>query len=539
MSKTAAELDQETAIFEAQAKRDEAAAKAALASRKLADATAEADPAAVARLKTAEIEKAARERESEALAALEAAARREAALAEMAAARAKRDPLAVARAQRAEEAKAARQAAADELTDAETRAKRAAALNEAEAANVRARIGIIPAAPAGRNSVEVQSGGGKAEAAMLTAFAARTAAEAIVARVPADGGAIVVAGGEPQFAFGRWEQFDLAMRQLDGQLDRAAALVAAAGREVPVAPETKGITAERSVSPGTLIGAGLDTAARLAQYFQTNHVVGEVAVEADDAMLVAATAGALLEAGPERPVFLLPLATGKAFDAVTATLEEAAAKAGGAALDAEAADAAAAALRIAAGAEAEAGEKARLLDRAEAHARAASACRAAVTAFEAFALRLLKEEADGALPVARIAEQRALADKLADGAHVLFVRARAPAGGYYTRSNLWASLFGVPVHVAGGLVTHFTLIGGADRAVRAAGIVPIHSGYRKLLGVAYGASGRRRTLAEALLGGGSRAPARRLEAPRLALPAPASAQPGATPSSSSAPPEAT
>ena len=81
---------------------------------------------------------------------------------------------------------------------------------------------------------------------------------------------------------------------------------------------------------------------------------------------------------------------------------------------------------------------------------------------------------------ALVADEKTLADALANGAIALFVHVNIAAGGYYTKKNLWTFFGGMPFYVSGGAVVSYTAIDGKTGKVGSAGQFQLFNGYRKM-----------------------------------------------------------
>jgi hypothetical protein len=93
-------------------------------------------------------------------------------------------------------------------------------------------------------------------------------------------------------------------------------------------------------------------------------------------------------------------------------------------------------------------------------------------------------DAKGVAAVVNVAKEKAIADSLGQGALLLLVKVEKAGGAFVTKKNLWTFFGTMPIYHMGGAALSFTLVGGSDGAVKAAGVFPIHGGFIKAGGVA-------------------------------------------------------
>lgn len=351
-----------------------------------------------------------------------------------------------------------------ELAEQVAKAKKAAI--EAKDAAAKAAIGTIPDAPEPKGSVTVKENGGRSEAMLMAARAATRAAVTIadeVRAVPVTGPVILLIGMEPP-SRAAWAQFDLGARLLADQFERAAALMTATRNRFPA-----GAPAEIAIESLTPIGAGIEAAAKLAQFFQGEYTVQGIAIDANSTALATALAMRLRDRALIVPA-LYPAPTPEADAALFARLTQladASAIARGDATEAEAQ------------AVATAGTPA-----ASAFTRAAAAARDVLAAYDAFMTRQAAADDKGVVLIERVRREHGVDALLArPGAVALMIEHDAALGGLYTVRNLWTIFGGPPVHVMGGAIASYLMVRAADGVVLAGGTIPIHGGYRTLSGI--------------------------------------------------------
>lgn len=425
--KTKQQLDDETALLEAQRARDVKAAEALAAATALATAQRDADPTTAARKKQLADERALLDVEKENLALRKA------------------------------------------NSDA------AAAQIAAEKAQIQAELGSVPDAPVSKGGVTVNQNGGKAEATLLAARATAKAAAQIATQVPTRT-EVVIVGGKAKPLFDEWDRFDVGRKLLGDQFARAGNLFKAAGGDAPLAGSNGTTDISRELVP-LAVGTALESLAKLGQFFQTEYTVSNLEIGTDDDLLVAAVGQAIKKRSSAVKITLIdfnPAARPAA--KILPDLNALAGQADIAIAQASEADRRAALLKAAA--EEKGADKADLQSKAAAYERAATALRAALTAYDSFSSGVMTVDTSGRPRLVRIAEAKQVVDSLAAKGSVLFVHMHSQTGGFYTKKNLWTFLGGMPFRVMGGVVVSYTVIDGSNGAVSASGIVPVHGGYR-------------------------------------------------------------
>ncbi|MBQ1542284.1 MAG: hypothetical protein IIZ63_09795 [Caulobacteraceae bacterium] len=345
----------------------------------------------------------------------------------------------------------------------------------AQNASLQAQLGTFPDS-GNSGKVDVKTDGGKAEAALLAGRATNIAAAQIVEAVKdkAAGRSVHVYAGADRPTTDRWTGFDLRQRVLASalapkadDLDRRAQ-AALAEIKLGATPHAKA-----EAAPLAAVALGAATLTKILGLFQTDNEVGGVAVEHDDAQLALAVAGALRAAGPApTAVYLAGRSTGTAdpdtFDLIKPLAEQGAHAQARIAYLQERAKAVRADVKA---------KDPKLIEAAGACDQAVAAWQAVAGGYDALLTGLTTPDAGGALPAARVAAEKRLADALGGTDLVLFVKADASVGGYYVRKNILSVFGGEPFYVAAGVVASYVLVAGRQGDVLAAGVTPVHGGY--------------------------------------------------------------
>lgn len=345
-----------------------------------------------------------------------------------------------------------------EAVKARADAERSAAVSQAQA-----RFGsVAPATDGGTGAITVNSGAGKAEAALLAARAYADGAEVIAARLPAEVTTIaVIPGGEgptyPEY------------------LEFMAKLEAIRSRLEPLLVQTP---TTRAAMPGvpvlTSAGALLQAVSALGTYFRSDYQVGGLELEDDDHRLATAMSGALLKLGRVVRQPLRQVAQVKDLVDLLAPLklEEAEVLLGQRRLGLKA-------LRTEQAATDDESVKQELSVRIEEEAASLTQLEEVMKSVEEFVKDLSVKDAAGVPLIVKIMRGRAIHGEVASEVHLLFISAHDTAGSYYTKKNLWSFLGSMPFYVMGGAVIEYNLT-GPDGSVKAAGLLPMHGGVRKV-----------------------------------------------------------
>jgi hypothetical protein len=360
----------------------------------------------------------------------------------------------------------------------------------ADLAAAQAAIGTV-AGGGIEGTVTVKSDAGKGEATLLAARAIVLAAADIAKRVKpvATGRRIVVQSGmdAPQFASYRQfllqqalllRAFDTAQQEAIRLEQQAVALEALPPRAAAALP----------IPPLTEAGVLIDAVTKLGSYFLSNYEIGGIALTPDTAQLLASAAAALLSEGATDVVVLdraVPR-TADFDDVVKAVADKTIAvdsKAG--ALAAKAQQATERSQQY------ETDALARLQQAAKLYAQAAGLLRSAIAKAQDFISGLATVDTKGIALITKVAQEKAVCDALTkttepsegrpaeSAALLLMLDVRAAVGGYYTKKNLWTFFGGMPFFAMGGAVVTYTLLDSGG-VIKAAGLVPVHSGYAKV-----------------------------------------------------------
>lgn len=369
---------------------------------------------------------------------------------------------------------------------------RTAAYN-AEAAEITARNApakaAVDALPTSTTSgaVATAADAGKAEATLLAAKAANTAAQSIVSALGANmnGKSVTIFAGSERPALDHLNAFNLRLQLLQNAIaPKAQALddaAVAALRAIHLTAATGGGHATAQFAP-MAIALGVSALTKLVGLFQTDYNVGGIALTPDDNLLATAIAGRLTTASANKPSGVTLYSRGTNIGAETKIL---------ALLTPVATNSASAQARIAFFQERAKAIRADPNAKDQSMADAAAACDQAAAAwllvangYDTFLQGLTTADTAGNLPIAKIADEQRLAETFGAGELVLFVQMNASVGGFYTKKNLFTAFGAEPFFVAGGVVTSYTLVGGTDGKVMAAGVIPVHGGYHRAPSVA-------------------------------------------------------
>lgn len=124
-------------------------------------------------------------------------------------------------------------------------------------------------------------------------------------------------------------------------------------------------------------------------------------------------------------------------------------------------------------------ENARLSAVADLYRAATEFYSAADKGFDDFLASLAEVDTTGVLRATRIAEQRAIADALSQGALAVLLHVGGTSGTTYTKKSLWTFLGGAPFYVSGGAIVSYLVVDNHGQ-VKAAGQQRGHSGFVKV-----------------------------------------------------------
>ncbi len=355
-------------------------------------------------------------------------------------------------------------------------------------ASAKAAVDALPTSTT-TGTVTPGTDAGKAEATLLAAKAANTASATIVGAVGSAVAAkpVTIFAGSERPTLDHLAAFNLRLQLLQNavapkaQALDAAAVAALRNVTLPAVPPG-GHASAQIVDPMT-IALGLTALTKIAGLFQTDYSVGGITLATDhDALATAVAGGLAARPAGSRPasVTLFSRSTNatagaKLLALITPVAGESAMAQARVAFFQERAKT----VRAAANAKDQA-----MVDAAAACDQAVAAWQLVANGFDTLLQGLTTADAAGNLPIARIADEQRLFDALDAGSLVLFVQMNASVGGFYTRKNIGNAFGGQPFFVAAGVVTSYTLIGGKDGGVIAAGLVPVHGGYHRAPDVA-------------------------------------------------------
>jgi hypothetical protein len=387
-----------------------------------------------------------------------------------------------------------------------------AAVVAAEQAALKARFGTVTGSQAHTGAVELGDGAGNGEASMLAAHAIQDAAKHIAAKVkaasatgkasatgaatttgkasttsaststsPAAAATYVIYAGQQKPTFGRWNAFRVQMEIARDSFERAAFTKTQAD-EIAKPPATDTSKGAGMESVGTFItgaGAVLDLGAKLGSYFQSDYkVMGATIAGSDDDLLAISVAGHL-----ENSWYPARWVPQTATQPIATLLKPLAATRESTITDLQAVQQNLTRYKADSEKETDARKKQRLNDIVAAYTRAADAYAAAQKRFDDL-LVSLAAVTDGVPLAVHIADEKTISEKLESGASLVFLRLNAPAGGRYTKKNLWTFFGGMPFFVSGGTIASYLVVDPKSGNSLAAGQFTVHSGYHKLNEVA-------------------------------------------------------
>lgn len=385
---------------------------------------------------------------------------------------------------------AAAQTVPDELAAANTAkaiAEARKAQAEADLAALKARLGTDVASPYG-GSVSAGAGSGTIEAFVLAADATRGAARDIVNRVAGKGlgPVVLIAGAElPKFdslisfRLGK-VVFEEAYKDAKATSDRLEDQRAAREAERQGTPP-RGVGIE-SVPPAA-IALGLDSLNKILGFFKTDYTMGGMELTVDDTMILHAVAGELSDRAISTtlPIQYNRPAIDTAGSTVLKSFLSIARWRADAATRASVHEAIYNELKERFSKEPNDTRKKEYAELAKKHKEAWDKWTAVGKLFDGLFGKLGIADDKGSVPIALIIKEAAIEDALnATGARLLIVKSIKAGGSYYTKKNIWTSLGAMPFFAAGGVVTSFVLFDGPKGTVLAAGVVPIHGGYRRI-----------------------------------------------------------
>jgi hypothetical protein len=360
----------------------------------------------------------------------------------------------------------------------------------AEQTTLKARFGMVAGSTAATGAVEIGEGAGNGEASMLAADAVRKAAEQIAEAVQRDCGKrhCVIYAGQQKPTFGHWTAFRVQIEITTacfGRADEAKLQAETLAAPVPVAaarpPGTASVDALASGAGAVLdlgaklgVGGALDLVAKLGSYFQTDYkVMGATIAGSDDDLLAISVAGVLHDSW--YPARWVP----QSAQAITDLLKPLAASRDRSNFYSQAVAARLQQFKAEVDKTVDVKEKNRLNSIAAAYTHAAEAYISAQRRFDDL-LTSLANVTDGVPLATYVADEKMVIDKLQADSLLLFVRLNAPAGGRYSKKNIWTFLGKMPFYVSGGAITSYIAIDPKSGGVQSAGQFTVHSGYYKV-----------------------------------------------------------
>ncbi len=242
--------------------------------------------------------------------------------------------------------------------------------------------------------------------------------------------------------------------------------------------------AARFLTPAT-IGMGMDAANKILGYFRTDYSIQGIVVASDDLQLINALAGALTEKniGVYLPAIYNAMALNNS--SVVSELKSLADQRAKLQGNVDKATGKSDELTAEAAKETDVAKKKQLTDGAAKLKDLAASGKNVVAACDAFLTKLTTADDKSKVPLAIIAQQRAVREQLSKGGAVLMTAKVSSAGGtYYTKKNMWTFFGAMPFYVMGGAVINFTVMEGPGGKVIVAGALPVDAGYYKATDVA-------------------------------------------------------
>jgi hypothetical protein len=356
---------------------------------------------------------------------------------------------------------------------------RTAAIN-AEVADAKAQIGSVTGTSL-TGTVTAQQGAGGVEASLLAASAIRDAVVKIKSELPklGEGRRYILFAGIQRPDFADWRLFEVRRAGVLHAYERAddlqqPAARAAADAAAPLRDATPPAVESAAVVTAAT-GAALDIASKLGSYFQSDYTVGPTAIAGVDADLVAVTLAGLLPGAwyparwpPPVPDHLAEVLLKDLINRRNVTRAER-----------KGVEAAWKAAAEAAAREGDTARKAQFERVAARFAEVVEVYDAADKAFDALLDSLTTLDASGFPRIARVAEQKAISDRLAGGDVAVLVQLSGGAGTTFTKKNLWTFLWGMPFFVSGGAIVSFLAV-DCSGDVKAGGQIPLHSGFLRV-----------------------------------------------------------
>jgi len=376
----------------------------------------------------------------------------------------------------AERAKtAAEQPTDNTLKDLQAQASIANAQKDLSSAQTNAKVaelfGEVKAGPYS-GAVELKDKAGTIEATLLASRAVAAAGEKI-----RDGIQGKISKGKPLIIIPArsFESFQR-LSSYNFRLDLVRkALTSAIPKKTPAGVD--------EAAPLALAGAGLDAVSKLLGFFKTDFTFGGAEVKIEEVAAVYALAGVLARMKDAPTVFLpqnfLPSMQAEAIQDISDEIEEIARLRDKVVKQLDDDTAELETLEARAGNEQGDAKKKTQARIAMLKARAPD-LKAAKPLYDAFVTSLVTPEASGVLPLAALANERAISSLvLKADTRVLLVRLEATGGGYLVKKNLWTGLgAAAPLYHMGGAAMSYVLFDGPTAGVLAGDTVAVHGGYK-------------------------------------------------------------
>lgn len=354
-----------------------------------------------------------------------------------------------------------------------------AAAVAAEQTALKAKFGTVAGSEATTGAVEIGEGAGNGEASMLAAKAVQRAAEQIAQAIVDKGKDehYIIYAGQQKPSFGRWNAFRV---QIEIAKDSFARAEYAKSQADDIARPPKQLTESRAgaESVGAFItgaGAVLDLGAKLGSYLQSDYnVLGATVAGSDDDLLAVTVAGRL--EGSWYPARWVPQS---AVEPITELLKPLAAMRERSVTDLQTVQEHLTRYKEEAERTKDAKKKQTLTAIVAAYTRTADAYAAAQKRFDEL-VASLAAVTDGVPLAVHIVDEKTVSDKLEAGSRLVFLRLNTPAGGRYTRKNLWTFFGTMPFYVSGGAIASYVVVDSKTGGVLTAGQYTVHSGYHKL-----------------------------------------------------------
>ncbi|WP_189691036.1 hypothetical protein [Pseudorhodoferax aquiterrae] len=224
------------------------------------------------------------------------------------------------------------------------------------------------------------------------------------------------------------------------------------------------------------IGLGLDAVSKILSFAKTDYKFVNLDVAGTDAMLLRALAGLLKDKTVEIPAFYVAdaISASNRILSRTGDINKWSVEAKGRVKFHEAAQAEFEKQIAAKPADQD------LKDGLQKAKSALSTWKAVSESVDAWSKQLTTADDKGNSPIATIARQSAIKNKLENNGVLVIVELHKVAGSGYTKKNLWSSLGANPFFVMGGAVASYVALEGNTGRVLDAQMLPVHGGYHSV-----------------------------------------------------------